>query len=551
MAFREVRVFEVREVLRLWLRGEGIRAVERLVGVDRKTVRRYVAAAEQAGLVREGGEEQLTDVFVGAVVEAVRPHRVDGRGEAWRLLVANHQAIEDWLKVEKLTVRKTHELLGRRGVIVSERTLHRYALEVCDVGRGRRGTTVRVNDGEPGDELQIDFGKLGLVDDDGRRRVCWALIFTPVVSRYTFVWLSFRQTIDDVIAGCEAAWAFYGGVFATVIPDNMKAIVDKADATEPRLNQAFVEYAQARGFVIDPARVRSPQDKPRVERTVPFVRRSFFAGETFIDLADAQRRAGQWCRGRAGMRVHGTIQARPAEVFRIEEQPRLSPAPTAVYDVPIYTTAKVHRDHHIEVAKALYSVPGDLIGQRVEVRADRSLVRVFARGQLVKVHPRMAAGKRSTDAEDLPSERTIYAMRDLDALRRIAASHGDAVGVYAAALLEVPLPWTRMRQVYALLGLVKKWGAERVNAACASALEHEAVNVGLIGRMLERGTENNTTEKPAPGGAVVPGRFARDDDHFAIQTWKPPHPPVDPAASEASTGVSEVGFAAGAAGTAR
>jgi transposase len=520
MAFREVRVFEVREVLRLWLRGEGIRATERLAGVDRKTVRRYVAAAVELGLVRDGGEEQLRDEFVGAVVEAVRPHRADGRGESWGLLVANHQLIEDWLKKDKVTVRKAHELLGRRGIVVPERTLHRYALEVCDVGRGRRGTTVRVADGEPGDECQIDFGRLGLVPDlaAGRCRVCHALIFTPVVSRYSFVWLTFRQRIEDVVAGCEAAWGFFDGVFATVIPDNLKAIVEHADALEPRLCQAFVEYAQSRGFVVDPARVCSPQDKPRVERVVPFVRQSFFAGETFIDLADAQRRAEQWCRERAGMRVHGTLQARPAEVFRIEEQPRLRPAPTAPYDVPIYTSAKVHRDHHIEVAKALYSIPGDLIGQRVEVRADRTLVRVFARGQLVKVHPRQAPGRRSTDPADLPAERTAYAMRDLDHLRRLAAGHGPAVGAFAAALLDTPLPWTKMRQVYALLGLVKRWGADRVDAACAGAIEHEAINVGLIGRMLERGTENTTpSAQPALPGVVVPARFARDPEHFATR----------------------------------
>jgi hypothetical protein len=522
MAFREVCVFQVREVLRLWMRGEGVRSTERLAGVDRKTVRRYVAAAIELGLVRDGGEGQLSDEFVGSVVEAVRPHRVDGRGEAWRLLVANHRLVEDWLKKDELTVVKVHDLLCRRGLLVPQRTLHRYALEVCDVGRGRRGTTVRVDDGEPGDELQIDFGKLGLVPDPltGRCRVCHALIFTPVVSRYSFVWLSFRQTIDDVIAGCEAAWAFYGGVFATVIPDNMKAIVDKADATEPRLNQAFVEYAQSRGLVIDPARVRSPQDKPRVERMVPFVRQSFFAGETFVDLADAQRRAEEWCRQRAGMRVHGTIQARPAEVFRVEEQHRLGPAPTDVYDVPIYTTAKVHRDHHIEVARSLYSVPGDLIGQRVEVRADRSLVRVLARGQLVKVHPRQQPGRRVTDPEDLPAERTVYAMRDLDRLRRLAAGHGPAIGTFAAALLEHPLPWTKMRQAYALLGLVKKWGAERVDAACASALDHEAINVGLIGRMLERATENATTAQPPQPGVVVAARFARDPGEFATRRAK-------------------------------
>ncbi|MBA2608678.1 MAG: IS21 family transposase [Actinobacteria bacterium] len=520
MAFREVRVFEVREVLRLWLRGESGRSSARLAGVDRKTVGRYLAVAVGVGLVRDGGEGQLTDEFVGSVVEAVRPHRSDGRGEAWRLLVANHDLIVGWLKQDEMTVRKTHELLGRRGVVVPERTLHRYALEVCDVGRGRRGTTVRVNDGEPGDELQIDFGRLGLVfdSDSGRQRVCQALIFTPVVSRYTIVRLTFRQTIGDVIAGCEAAWAFFGGVFATAIPDNMKTIVERADALEPRLNQAFVEYAQARGFKVDPARVRSPQDKPRVERTVPFVRQSFFAGEDFVDLADAQRRAEQWCRERAGMRVHGTIQARPAEVFRVEEQPRLAAAPTGVYDVPIYTLAKVHRDHHIEVAKALYSVPGNLIGSRVEVRADRTLVRVFARGQLVKVHPRQAPGRRVTDPNDLPSERTAYAMRDLEALQRLAAGHGPAVGAFAAALLDTPLPWTKMRQVYALLGLAKKWGAARVDAACASALEHEAINVGLIGRMLERATENTTTPtQPTLPGVVVSARFARDTDHFATR----------------------------------
>jgi len=550
MAFREVRVFEVREVLRLWLRGEGLRATERLAGVDRKTVRRYVAAAVELGLVGDGGEEQLTDELVGSVVEAVRPHRADGRGEAWRLLVANHDLIKDWLKTDELTVVKVHDLLTRRGLVVPQRTLHRYALEVCDVGRGRRGTTVRVNDGEPGDECQIDFGKLGVIVDAGRRRVCYALIFTPVVSRYTFVWLSFRQTIDDVIAGCEAAWAFFDGVFATVIPDNMAAIVDKADATEPRLNQAFVEYAQARGLLIDPARVRSPQDKPRVERAVPFVRQSFFAGEDFIDLADAQRRADAWCRERAGMRIHGTIQARPAEVFRVEEQDRLRPAPVDVYDVPIYTTAKVHRDHHIEVARSLYSVPGNLIGTRVEVRADRSLVRVFARGQLVKVHPRQQPGRRSTDPDDLPTEKTVYAMRDLDRLQRMAADHGDAIGAYAAALLDIPLPWTRMRQVYALLGLVKKWGAGRVEAACRRALEAEAVSVGLIGRMLERGTEH-TTIQPSLPGTVIAGRFARDADHFALKQPDRPHPGIDPNRSKPADGATAAGFAADLAGEAR
>src|SRR3954463_15818527 len=496
MAFREVRVFEVREVLRLWLGAEGSRATERLVGFDRKTVRRYVEAAVELGLVSDGGEAQLSDVFIGMVVEAVRPHRSDGHGAAWRLLEANHEVIAGWV-ADDLTGVKIAELLARRGVEVPCRTVQRYVAEVLGRTRGRGGT-VRIADGEPGDELQVDFGRMGFIADPvtGRRRVVHALIFTAVFSRHCFVWLTFQQTTEAVIAGCEAAWAFFGGVFATLIPDNLSAVVDGADPLEPRFNQAFVEYAQARGFKIDPARVRSPQDKPRVERQVQFVRGSFFAGETFIDLADAQRRIEIWCRQRAGLRVHGTTQQRPAEVFATEEHPRLGPGPTEHYDVPVYASAKVHRDHHIEVARSLYSVPGALIGARVEVRADRTLVRIFHRGQLVKIHPRQEPGRRSTDPDDLPTHKTVSAMRDLDKLQRMAAAHGPAIGAYASALLDIPLPWTKMRQVYALLGLVNKWGVARVEAACASALEHEAINVGLVGRMLERGTETAPPSAP-------------------------------------------------------
>ena len=515
MAFREVRVFEVREVLRLWLAGESLRGVERLAGMDRKTIRRYIAAAEVAGITAGGGDAQLSDGVVGQVVEAVRPHRTDGHGEAWRVVGAHHDRIAGWVKGD-LTAVKIHELLAREGTVVPLRTVQRYVAEVCGRTRGQ-GPTVRVADGEPGAECQLDFGKMGLVPDPttGRMRVVHALVFTACFSRHQFVWLSHRQTTEAVIAGCEAAWAFFGGVFRVLIPDNTEAIVDDADALEPRLNQAFVEYAQTRGFVVDPARVRHPKDKPRVERNVPFVRRSMFAGETFVDLADAQRHATDWCTTRAGLRVHGTTQARPAEVFAAEEQPLLAPAPDEPYDLPVYACAKVHRDHHIEVAKALYSVPGRLIGQRVEVRADRTLVRIFHRGQLVKVHPRQAPGRRSTDPEDLPTEKTVYAMRDLARLQAMAAAHGSAIGAYATALLDIPLPWTRMRHVYALLGLVKKWGPERVDAACASALDHEVVNVGLIGRMLERGTDQ-TPLQPALPGTVIPARFARDPAHFAV-----------------------------------
>ena len=119
-----------------------------------------------------------------------------------------------------------------------------------------------------------------------------------------------------------------------------------------------------------------------------------------------------------------------------------------------------------------------------------------------------------TDAADLPKEKTTYALRDIAHLCRMATEAGPAVGSYATILADHPLPWTKMRQIYALLGLVKRWGAQRVNAACARALEVEAVNVALVGRMLERATETTTTDTLTTT-AVSAGRFAREPAHFA------------------------------------
>jgi transposase len=517
MGFREVAVFEVREVLRLWLRGEGLRSIERLSRVDRKTVRRYVEAAVDLGVDRDVGEAQLNDVFISLVVERVRPHRTDGHGAARRSLDPHRERIRAWLEDEGLTVVKVHDLLTRQGVVVPRRTLERFCAELSGPRRGQR-TTVRVADGKPGDELQVDFGRMGIMYDPetDRRRVLQALILTACLSRYCFVWLTFSQTTESVIEGMEAAWTFFGGVFGVVIPDNMSAIVDKANPTEPRLNAAFVEYAQDRGFLVDATRVRHPKDKPRVERSVPYVRGSFFAGEHFVDLADAQRRAEQWCTTTAGLRIHGTTACRPAEHFATMEAPVLLEIPIGPYDLPYYATPKVHRDHHVEVAKALYSVPTNLIGRHLDARADKDLVKLFFRGQLVKVHPRQPPGGRSTDPDDLPEHTSVYALRDLDRLRSMAASHGDAVGAYAAVILDHPLPWTKMRQVYALLALAKKWGPERVNAACARAAESEAYSVSLIGRMIERATESGPEPVLPIQGRLLSPRFARPAEHFRI-----------------------------------
>ena len=380
-------------------------------------------------------------------------------------------------------------------------------------GRSPSGSPTRHRD----ENCQVDFGRLGLVPDGERRRVCHGLIFTACFSRHQFVWPTFLQTTEEVIKGFEAAWSYFGGVFPVIIPDNMKSIVTVAEHTAPRINDTFMEYAQSRGFVIDAARVATPTDKPRVERVVHYVQHNFFAGESFVDLADCRMRGETWCSSTAGLRIHGTTQCRPIEVFRTEELPLLSARPGSPFDTPKWSDPKVHRDFHVEVDKAIYSVPHHLVGRTLRARLDSTTLKLYLKGELVKVHPRKAPGARITDPADMPTGTEIYATRDIDRL-------GAWPPITALPSASTPppswtrrCPWTKMRQVYRLLGLVKKWGPERVEQACQRALDAEAVDVNLVTRMLERARED-TEPDVTPRPVVIQGRFARDPSEFASVT---------------------------------
>ena len=509
MAFREVSVNEIREVLRVWLGVAGLpapgyRTIAAHCGVDRKTVRRYVEAAQAAGLCRDDDVSAIDDGLIGVVAEAVRPARPDGHGAAWEHLLGFEEQITAWVagdgEQRPLTITKIQTLLARQGCVVPYRTLNRFAGERC--GFGRKDTTVRVADGDPGVECQIDFGYLGMLTDaaDGRRRKVHALIFTAVYSRHMFVWLSYSQTLAAVIAGCQAAWEFFGGVFAVLIPDNLKPVIAAADAVNPQFTQGWLDYAGHVGFLTDPARVRSPKDKPRVERAVQYVRGNFWDGETFTSLD-----AGAAGRDRLVFRVLPVpvSTAAPAHVHW-----RCSPPPSrpCCCRCRVSMTCRCSKRSRCTATstprslKALYSLPEQWIGHTLDVRADSELVKFYHRGTLVKVHPRQPPGGRSTDRADLPEHKAGYALRDLAALIATCAAHGPNIGIYAERILDDPLPWTRMRTVYRLQGLVRRYGAERVEQACSLSLDLDVVSVNKIASMLERATENTAPALPRAVG---------------------------------------------------
>jgi transposase len=505
-------MMEVREVLRRLSSGHALREIARETGLDRKTVRRYAEAATASGF--SVVDSALTETLVAEVARRVQDRPLPPPSEERALLGQHRERIATWLS-DGLRLTKVHVLLERDGVSTSYATLRRYAQD--ELGWGKRAASVRLDDPEPGEEAQIDFGCMGMMHDreSGRDRKLWVLVVHLSHSRYSFVYPTFTQDLDAVCAGLDAAWTFFGGVPQRIVPDNMRTIVIAAHATNPRLNDAFRDYAEARGLFVDLARVRRPQDKARVENHVAFVRESWFQGERFFDLAAARRDAERWCRDVAGGRVHGTTRRVPREHYEAVERASMQPAPDSPFDVPIWSDAKVHDDHHIQVARALYSMPTRYIGATVRVRADRSLVRVYFGSELVKTHPRKQPGERSTDTNDYPEGRSEYAVRSVDRFIERAQRRGPNVAIFVERLLDRPLPWTRMRQAHQLDRLCKKYTSERVDALCRSALEFDVIDVTRLEGMLRNAIHvEEQAEHDGKLRQLPIGRFARDAATF-------------------------------------
>jgi transposase len=427
MAFREVTVLEVKEILRQWLAGVPKRRIAQQLGLDVKTVRRYLAAAKACGVEQAHGAAALTDELVAAVLTATQPATGRPRGDGWATCEARRSFIEKHID-HGVRLTKVRKLLGREGVAVGYQTLRRFALE--QLGFGHSPPSVPVADGEPGAEVQVDTGWMTMLEPDmlGRRRRFRAWIFTAGLSRHRFVYPVLHETTVTAIEACEAAWEFFGGIFKVIVVDNTKTIEAARD------------------------------------------------------------RALRWCASEYGCRRHSTTLRLPLEHFQAVEKPALLPPPAAPYDVPIWCDPKVAPDQFAQVAKGLYSLPLDYRRKYLRARADRQLVRFWLHGQLVKTHPRVGPGRRSIDAADFPPESLATAQRDGAFWIRKARGHGEHVSRYAEALLAGPAPWMKMRQVHRLIGLAERFGGGRVDASCLTALAAGMVDVTRLDKLIRLDT---------------------------------------------------------------
>lgn len=515
MAFLEVHMVQVREIIRRWQAGENKMAIGRASGVSARTVGRYIEAAASLGVSQDG--EPPGDEVLSQLLRRNHPGPLPTpQTPAAARLAGREEQLARWLQEERLQLTRVHELLVREGVSLSYTSLRRYVRE-AGLGKPLK-TTVRMAEWPPGEVAEMDFGKLGTIVDaaTGKRQSVWALLIVLPYSRHCFAWPLVQQTLAESIAGLEAAWRFFGGVPKRLILDNFSAAIAGTDPLAPRPTRGFLEYSQERGFLCDPARVRKPKDKPHVERGIQYLRERFFKGGSFRSLDDCREQAERWSGEVAGLRVHGTTRQLPRAVFEAEEQAKLQPYDGTLYDVPEWKEVTVHPDHHVSFGQALYSLPSATCppGTKVEVRGDRALVKLYKKGELVKVHSRVARGQRMTDPADYPAEKTAYALRSTDGVVRRATTLGPNVAAFAQKLFEGPLPWARLRAGQKLISLGERYGGERLDAACQRSLAYDLIDVRRVQRILLQAIDHETPPLEDGTGTPLGSRFARPGSAF-------------------------------------
>lgn len=514
MANKEYTVIEIVDVLRRYGHGDSLRAIARATAMDRKTVRNYIRIAKDKGFIR-GGDMDI-DAIAYEVFKEIHAACADDANIRDTILLPHKEIIKEWLESDLLTITKAHIKLLRIGVKISYSSLYRFVQE--HIGLGSHGT-VRMAETEPGEVAEVDFGRLGYIYDKslGKKRLLHALVVTLVFSRHQYVHVTHKQDLSALIKGIEDAWDFFGGVTRRLIIDNMKNAVVKSDRYEPIFNKTFLEYSQHAGFIIDPAVAYHPQGKANVERQISYVRENFFKGEEFLDKDHAQREALKWCMNTAGMRIHGTTRKRPGIVFEEQEKGLLLPLREERFDVPKWGSGKVHPDHHIRFGNAMYSVPTDYLGKTLDYRADSKLTRIYYGGAVIKTHPVVSEGKRSTDYNDYPKHKTHYAMRNCDYYIDKAKEVGTHCGRFAAELLSGDFPWSKLRQAQKLIRLSDQYGTQRIEQACSRALSFNLIDVYRLENIVKQalGQEANTDKGGEKAkGVVVPGRFGRPAEYF-------------------------------------
>ena len=515
MARRTFDVIDVTEILVHWHAGRSLNEMSGSLGVDRKTIRKYVAPAVAAGIA-PGGPAKSEGEWQDLVREWF-PELADTRLRqvTWPAIGEHHEYIAEQLKAGVRMSTIHQRLRDERGLAASVASVRRYvAASIPEEARRSQVTVWNPRPAEAGEQAQIDYGQLGRWLDPvcGKLRTVWAFVMVLACSRHMFV----RPVLKmDQRAWTEChveAFGFFGGVPARLVPDNLKTGVDKPDLYDPKINRSYAELAEHYGCLVDPARALKPRDKARVERPMPYVRDSFWRGREFTSLERMQAEAVRWSAEVAGQRACRPLEgAAPAAVFEAVEKDALRPLPAGPFVLATWATAKIGPDIHAQVDKVLYSVPWRHIGKTADVRVTATMVQFFIGGKLVKSHPRKVRGKQ-TDFADYPPEKIAFHMRTPAWCRRQAAAVGPSCEYLIGELLADNALY-RLRAAQGVIGLADKHDPSRLEAACAKAVAAGDPSYRTVRGILAAGAERD--QLPAAAGDGGAAAFLRGPASFA------------------------------------
>jgi transposase len=500
----------IRETIRtLHRQGLSRRRIAEQLGINRETVARYLRLPEPdpKPAIAPTGSRQADDAPKPAIAPigsaelndapdpalaptgpgTVPPSRSSGRVsgcEAWRELITTKAG-------RGLSAQRIYQdLVADHGYSGSYYSIRRFLHRLEQT----HDFPFRRIECDPGDEAQVDFGTgAPLVGPDGKRKKTHVLRVVLSHSRKGYSAAVSRQTTDDFLRCLEDAFRHFGGVPRRLVLDNLKAAVTKADWFDPELNPKVRSFAEHYGTVFLPTRPYAPRHKGKVERGVDYVQENALKGRTFTGLEEQNRFLRDWELTVADTRVHGTTRRHVGKHFTEVERPALLPLPLESF--PSFREARrtVHRDGHVEVEHAYYSVPPEYLARQVWVRWDARLVRIFnSRMEQLEIHPRQEPGRFSTRSAHIASEKVSGVERgaawQLARVRRLGPhSTRWAEGVVAARGVEA------VRVLMGLLSLAERHPVAAIERACGIASDYGAYRLRTVRALIDRDAPKQET----------------------------------------------------------
>jgi transposase len=490
MSARRKSMRQVREALRLTAAGRSLREIAAAVGVSPATALDYQRRAEAAGL----SWPLAPDLDDAALEARLFPRPLEPGFERPR---------PDWSKI--------HAELKRKGVTLALLWQEYRAASAdgygysrfCDLyrdWRGRMTPTMRQTHAG-GDKMFVDFAGLTLdiYLPDGGVRPAHLFVAVMGASSYTFATLRWSEGLEDWIDAHVAALGFFGGAPTAIVPDNLKSGVTKASRYEPGVNRTYAEFAAHYDTAIVPARTYRPRDKAKVEAGVLVAERWILAclrHQRFLSLSEANAAVADLL-SRLNTKTMRVFKRSRLDLFRAYDAAALKPLPHEPYVYAEWIKSKLGPDYHVEVDQHWYSAPFQLIKEPIETRVTARTVELFHKGARVAAHARSHTRFRhTTTPEHMPSSHRRYADWTPKRLRSEAAGVGPATaGLVERILEDRPHPEQGFRACLGILSLKRRFGAERLEAACLRGLDLNARTYNAIADILKNRLEQAFLER--------------------------------------------------------